>query len=72
MSFSDQTASFFDELANIVEEQKKDNQGDINAETERPYSSLLTQEEEPMDQGPQAAQEPEPEVITRHSGGGGT
>jgi len=69
MSFSEQTAAFFDELENIINEQKQSNQGEINPQTERPYSSLLTQDEEPVDQQP-PAQEPEPEVITRHSGGG--
>lgn len=70
MSFSEQTAAFFDELENIIDEQKKSNQGEINPQTERPYSSLLTQDEEPTDQQPPPAQDPEPEVITRHSGGG--
>ncbi len=71
MSFSEQTAAFFDELENIIDEQKKSNQGEINPQTERPYSSLLTQDEEPTDQQYQPpAQETEPEVITRYSGGG--
>ena len=70
MSFSEQTASFFDELASIVDDQKKENQGDLNTETDRPYSSLLTQDDEPVDRGPQQFQEQEPEVITRYSGGG--
>lgn len=70
MSFSEQTAAFFDELSNIIDEQRKENEGDINPETERPFSSLLTQNEEPMDRPPQQALEEEPEVITRYSGGG--
>jgi hypothetical protein len=71
MSFSEQTSAFFDELENIINEQKKSNQGEVNPQTERPYSSLLTQDEEPTDQQQQPpAQETEPEVITRYSGGG--
>lgn len=70
MSFSEQTSAFFDELENIIDEQKKSNQGEVNPQTERPYSSLLTQDEEPAEEQQQPAQEPEPEVITRHSGGG--
>ena len=69
MSFSDQTAAFFDELENIINEQKKSNQGEIDPQTERPYSSLLTQEQEPMEQQQQPVQDTEPEVITRHGGG---
>jgi hypothetical protein len=71
MSFSDQTAAFFDELSSMVDEKKKENQGEVNPETGRPYSSLLTQDEEPRDHGSQGSLEQEPEVITRFSGGGG-
>lgn len=68
MSFLDQTSSFFDELSRIMDEQQKDREGAMDLRSERPYSSLLTQDEEPTQEyNPQQLEEPEPEVVTRGS-----
>ncbi len=70
MSFAQETKAFFDELTNIVNEQQKRKEEGIDKQTERPYSSLLTQDEEPInyDQNPYQAEESEHEVITRAGG----
>ena len=66
MSFKDQTSSFFDELSSMLDERQKDRDSDLDIRNDRPYSSLLTRDEEPStDYGPQQVDEPEPEVITR-------
>ena len=68
MAFSDQLSSFHDELTAIVDDMKKKREADMDQRNERPYQSLLTQDEEPsQDYNPQQAEEAEPEVITRGS-----
>lgn len=68
MAFSEQLSSFHDELTAIVDDVKKQREADIDKRNERPFSSLLTQDEEPsQDYNPQQAEETEPEVITRGS-----
>jgi hypothetical protein len=65
-SFLDQTSSFFDELTKILETQQHDRDEGMDTRSDRPYSSLLTQDEEPLDEyNPQQREEPEPEVVTR-------
>ena len=69
MSFADQSKSFFDELSNIISAQKAEREANIDQRTDRPFSSLLTRDEEPVsDYNPLQAEEPEPEVITRAGG----
>lgn len=66
MSFSEQTAAFADELSEILDKEQKDREADLDIRNDRPYSSLLTRDEEPSsDYNPQQADEPEPEVVTR-------
>ena len=68
MSFKDQTMSFFDELTSMLDEQQKGREEQTDAQNtgQGPYSSLLTQDEEPSGEyNPQSAEQPEPEVITR-------
>jgi len=66
MSFKDQTSAFFDEISSMLDEQKKSQEADMDAGNERPYSSQLTQDEEPTtDYNAQQAEEAEPEVYTR-------
>lgn len=65
MSFRRQTSAFFDELTNIVNEQIKMKSEGENAESETPFSSMLTQDEEPVTEQAGVLEEPEPEVITR-------
>lgn len=65
MSFSEQSSSFFDELTAIVDNQVKQREAELS-ESGRPFSSSLTQDDEPNpDYNPQQAEEQEPEVITR-------
>jgi len=66
MSFAESSKAFFDELGSIVDAQMSDKEKDLDLRTDRPYSSLLTQDEEPVDNGnPHTMDESEPEVITR-------
>jgi len=65
MSFREQTSGFFDELTNIVNEQMKMKHQGETAESEAPFSSMLTQDEEPVPEEAGVLEEPEPEVITR-------
>jgi hypothetical protein len=66
MSFREQTSSFFDELSAMLDEQQKGREDELDIRTDRPYSSLLTRDEEPAsDYSPQQADESEPEVWTR-------
>ncbi len=65
-SFADQTGSFFDELGNILEDQKRQQEEGMGKEDPTPYSSMLTQDEEPTSDNPMASEEAEPEVITRN------
>lgn len=66
MAFADSTASFFDELSSILKAQQADKEEYMDKTNDRPYSSMLTQDEEPVDNGqPQSLDYEEPEVITR-------
>lgn len=66
MSFADQISSFFDELSKI-EERKKGKREEVygGGNRERPFSSLLTQDEEPANDPINKYEEVEPEVVTR-------
>jgi len=66
MSFSDQTSSFFDELSRIIDEKQKARDKSMTEQGgARPFSSMLTQDEEPTQEYNSADQEIEPEVVTR-------
>lgn len=66
MAFKDQTSSFFDELSSIVDEQKRVKEEGLDAQGGgKPFSSMLTQDEEPQTQYNPADVEVEPEVVTR-------
>ena len=65
-SFREQSASFFDELGKIYEEKQKLRDQYMGKRDERPYSSQLTQDEEPNpDYYNPTTDEGEPEVILR-------
>ena len=65
-SFSAMTSAFFDELSKIRDEKLQDRESELDKRTERPFSSLLTQDEEPTEEPNPAAYEiEEPEVVTR-------
>ena len=65
-SFSDMLSGFHDELSCIVDEQKKQKEEGQDIRDDRPYSSLLTGDEEPVDDPyPPQIEEQEPEVIVR-------
>ena len=66
MSFRDQTSAFFDELSSIVDEQKKVKEEGMT-QGGSPFSSKLTQDEEPTPQYNQSDAEAEPEVVTRRA-----
>jgi len=70
MSFARQTSAFFDEFTKIIDAQNKERDAHIDKTTERPFTSELTQDEEPInyDQNPYQAEESEPEVFTRAGG----
>lgn len=66
--FKDTLSSYFDELSSIVDEQKKQKEEGMDVRDDRPYSSMLTQDEEPSGEAnPSQVEEPEPEVIVRGS-----
>ena len=66
MSFRDETSSFFDELSGIIDAQQTEKEEGMDQQNDRPYSSLLTQDEEPnQEYNPDQVEEPEPEVVTR-------
>ena len=66
MSFADQSKAFFSELSDIQDARQEDKETDVDKRTSRPFSSLLTQDEEPTDNGnPHELDESEPEVVTR-------
>jgi hypothetical protein len=70
MSFLDQTSSFFDELGQILNSQKKEREADMIHTGERPFSSELTQDEEPTaPYNPSPVEDAEPQVISRVGGG---
>lgn len=65
-SFLEQTKSFFDELSNIAEQQQEEREQEGYMTNDRPYSSMLTQDEEPVDDpNPHTVEQEEPEVVTR-------
>lgn len=65
-SFTDSTAAFFDELSKILSGQQAAKEDGLDLRSDRPYSSLLTQDEEPIaDYSPMQLDWQEPEVITR-------
>jgi hypothetical protein len=69
MSFAQQTSAFAEELSRILNEKQKDLETELDIRNDRPYSSLLTRDEEPVsDYNPQQADEAEPEVFTRAGG----
>jgi hypothetical protein len=66
MSFAQNTASFYDELTRIINAQKKAKEDGIDMRSDSPYSSLLTQDEEPIQEyNPNQLEFVEPEVVTR-------
>ena len=66
MSFKDQTSAFFDEISSMLDEQQKSREDTMDLQNDRPYSSLLTQDEEPTKEyNPYSLEQPEPEVVTR-------
>jgi hypothetical protein len=65
-SFVDMTSSFFDELSSIKDETLRAREAEIDKRTERPFSSLLTQDEEPTEEpNPASWEVEEPEVVVR-------
>lgn len=65
-TFADATKAFFNELSEIVEQQQAAKEEGLDLRSDRPYSSLLTQDEEPIaDYSPMQLDWMEPEVITR-------
>ena len=69
MAFSEQTSGFFDELSAILDEESKAREADLDIKNDRPYSSLLTRDEEPSaEYNPQQVEEEAPEVVTRATG----
>jgi hypothetical protein len=65
-SFTNSTSSFFDELSKIVDQQQSKKEEGMDLRGDRPFSSLLTQDEEPTsDYSSMQLDWQEPEVITR-------
>jgi hypothetical protein len=65
-TFADSTSAFFSELSKIIEKRQAEKEEGMDLRGERPYSSLLTQDEEPSaDYSPMQLDWQEPEVITR-------
>lgn len=65
-SFLESSNSFFDELSEIEKEKQRKKEDHMDKTNDRPYSSMLTQDEEPVDDGnPATLDEEEPEVVTR-------
>jgi hypothetical protein len=65
-SFNQMTVSFFDELGNMELEKRRKKEDGMDLREDRPFSSLLTQDEEPISDGNPATLEiEEPEVVTR-------
>jgi len=66
MAFEDSTSSFFEELSSILRARQAEKEEHMDQTNDRPYSSLLTQDEEPTDDGnPHTLDHEEPEVVTR-------
>jgi len=65
-SFSDMLGGFHDELSSIVDEQKRQKEEGQDIRDDRPFSSMLTRDEEPSGEpNPAQIEEQEPEVIVR-------
>ena len=65
-SLAASTSAFYDELSKILSAQKQAKEEDMDLRWDRPYSSLLTQDEEPTQEyNPQQLEEAQPEVVTR-------
>jgi len=65
-SFADSTGAFFSELSKILEAKQHEKEEGMDLRSDRPYSALLTQDEEPIaDYSPMQLDWMEPEVITR-------
>lgn len=65
-TFAESTEAFFDELSKIVDGFQADKEEGQDRTNDRPYSSLLTQDEEPSDYHPAESGEEEPMVVTRN------
>jgi hypothetical protein len=66
MSFGHEMTAFFDELGKIRAAQEKKREDVYGSDHKsRPFSSLLTQDEEPTDYFPDQAVDEEPQVIVR-------
>jgi len=68
MAFAEQVSAFFDELSHIVDQQRRLKAEGMDRLNDRPFSSMLTQDEEPVQQLPEAPYEPEPSVVVRTGG----
>jgi len=65
-AFANTTSAFFDELSKILESQQSEKEDGMDMRNDRPYSSLLTQDEEPnSDYIPNQVYWQEPEIVTR-------
>jgi len=66
MSFREQSIAFLDELSSIAEESQKNRDEYMKNRHTSPFSSLLTQDEEPSGEyNYSLVDEPEPQVIVR-------
>jgi hypothetical protein len=65
MSFADQSQAFFDELSAILRARQSDRDSVVDRHTDRPYSSLLVDDELPVESDPPVAAEDDIEVLTR-------
>jgi hypothetical protein len=64
-SFNAETSAFFDELSKIVSDKEK-KKADPNTDNMKgPFSTLLTQDEEPQPYHPKSPPPDEPDIITR-------
>ena len=66
MSFADQSTAFMDELGKIFDEKTKSRENIFGKDNkQRPYSNLLTQDEESGRYHPYALEQDQPEILTR-------
>lgn len=65
-NFADSTGAFFSELSKIIEKQQAVKEEGMDLRSDRPFSSVLTQDDEPStDLSPLQLDWQEPEVVTR-------
>jgi len=65
-SFADTTAAFFDELQSMKDAVQQDREKGLDTHYDRPYSSMLTMDEEPTEEpNPSTFDLEEPEVVVR-------